>query len=284
MFGLIDIGGGMRDAFGAGVLDAFLDRGIQFPYCIGVSAGSGNLASYLAGQRGRNLRFYELYSSRPEYMGIKCMLKTGNFFNLQYIYGDLTREGGEDPLDWKAMQANPAVFKIAACNVRTGKTVFFNKRQIPENDYRVIMASSCVTAFNRPIEIDGQFYVDGGTAIPIPWRKAVHDGCSKIAVIMTLREDDILEQVDHRVLASFLMLKYPKTWKILMDRHKYYNRQVEELLAMEAEGKAVIIAPRQLYGVTSTTSESEKLSALYQEGYRVACEMADAGTFKELSV
>lgn len=279
MTGLIDIGGGMRDAFGAGVLDAFLDRKIEFPYCIGVSAGSGNIASYLAGQRGRNLRFYELYSSRPEYMGMKQMLKTGNFFNLQYIYGDLTREGGEDPLDWEAMQANPAVFKVAACNARTGKTIFFDKHQIPKDDYRVIMASSCVTAFNRPINIDGQLYFDGGTAIPIPWKKAFADGCDKIAVIMTLREDDILEQVDHKILASVLMVRYPKTWKILMNRHKYYNRQVEELLSLEAEGRAVILAPRHLYGVTSTTRKGENLSSLYQEGYRVACEKIDAGYF-----
>ncbi|MEE3420642.1 MAG: patatin family protein [Lachnospiraceae bacterium] len=282
MVGLIDIGGGMRDAFGAGVLDAFLDRDVKFPYCIGVSAGSGNLASYLAGQRGRNLRFYEMYSPRPQYMGMKQLLTTGNYFNLQYIYGDLTVEGGEDPLDWEKMQANPAIFKVAACNVKTGKTIFFNKKQIPKDDYRVIMASSCVTAFNRPIEIDGQSYVDGGTAIPIPWRKAFADGCDKIAVIMTLREDDILEQVDHRVLATFLMARYPKTWKILMNRHKYYNRQVEELLRLESEGKAILIAPRHLYGVTTTNRDSDRLTSLYQEGYRVATEMIDAGRFADV--
>ena len=53
---LIDVGGGMRDVYGAGVLDCFLDEGISFPRAIGVSAGSGNLVSFLAGQRGRNLR------------------------------------------------------------------------------------------------------------------------------------------------------------------------------------------------------------------------------------
>lgn len=32
-------GGGMRGVFTCGVLDNFMDRGIHFPYAIGVSAG-----------------------------------------------------------------------------------------------------------------------------------------------------------------------------------------------------------------------------------------------------
>ena len=38
--GLVVEGGGMKCAYSAGILDAFLDEGISFPYCIGVSAGS----------------------------------------------------------------------------------------------------------------------------------------------------------------------------------------------------------------------------------------------------
>ena len=35
-----------------------LKRHIYFDYCIGVSAGSANCASYVSRQRGRNLEFY----------------------------------------------------------------------------------------------------------------------------------------------------------------------------------------------------------------------------------
>ena len=45
--------------YNAGILDAFLDEGISFDYCIGVSGGSGNLASYLAGQRGEICAFLQ---------------------------------------------------------------------------------------------------------------------------------------------------------------------------------------------------------------------------------
>ena len=52
--GLVVEGGGMKCAYNAGILDRFLDENIHFDYCIGVSAGSANVASYLAGQRDRN--------------------------------------------------------------------------------------------------------------------------------------------------------------------------------------------------------------------------------------
>ncbi len=54
MIGIIDVGGGTRDIFGSGVFDYCLDNKLIFDYCIGVSAGSANCASYAAGQRGRN--------------------------------------------------------------------------------------------------------------------------------------------------------------------------------------------------------------------------------------
>ncbi len=45
--GVIDVGGGFRDIYGAGVFDWCLDHDVHFDYCIGISAGSANLASFL---------------------------------------------------------------------------------------------------------------------------------------------------------------------------------------------------------------------------------------------
>ena len=52
--GIVDVGGGLRGIYAVGVLDYCMDQGIAFDLGIGVSAGSANLASYAAGQRGRN--------------------------------------------------------------------------------------------------------------------------------------------------------------------------------------------------------------------------------------
>lgn len=47
-----------------GVLDRCMEEGVQFDCCIGVSAGSANMCSYVAGQHGRNKPFYQDYSFR----------------------------------------------------------------------------------------------------------------------------------------------------------------------------------------------------------------------------
>ena len=64
MLGIVDVGGRLRAVYGAGILDFCLDQGICFDWYGGVSAEAGNLISFLAGQRGRNHRFYTRYSSR----------------------------------------------------------------------------------------------------------------------------------------------------------------------------------------------------------------------------
>ena len=122
MTGVIDVGGGTRGIYGAGVFDWCMDNGIKFDYCIGVSAGSANCVSYLAGQKGRNFAFYNEYAFRPEYMGWDNLRKTGSYINLDYIYTTLSAEGGENPVDYDAMKANPAGLEIVATDARTGVT------------------------------------------------------------------------------------------------------------------------------------------------------------------
>lgn len=66
--GLVLEGGGMRGVFTCGVLDFMMDKKIEFPYAVGVSAGACNGLSYLSHQRGRAkysnidlLKKYRLY-------------------------------------------------------------------------------------------------------------------------------------------------------------------------------------------------------------------------------
>lgn len=49
--GIVDVGGGLRGVYAAGVFDYCLDAGIQFDLGIGVSAGSANVSSFIAGQK-----------------------------------------------------------------------------------------------------------------------------------------------------------------------------------------------------------------------------------------
>ena len=90
--GLVLEGGGMRGVFTAGVLDFFLDRGIYFPYVVGVSAGACNGLSYMSRQRGRakksNIDCLEKY----RYIGLKYLWTQHSILDLETLYEKLPAE------------------------------------------------------------------------------------------------------------------------------------------------------------------------------------------------
>ena len=59
MTGVLFEGGSFRPVFSCGVMDALLEEDILFQYCIGVSAGAADAASYISKQKERNIRVVE---------------------------------------------------------------------------------------------------------------------------------------------------------------------------------------------------------------------------------
>ena len=265
--GLIVEGGGMKCAYGAGVLDAFLDHGITFDYCIGVSAGSANTASFVAGQRGRNIRFYTKHIEDPNYFGVKSLLKNGDLFNLRYIYGWLTNSDGPDPVDYEAMQANPAEFKIVATNANTGKPHYFSKEEMPKDDYRIVMASCAIPAVSKPVEIDGEYYYDGGISDSIPVQKALDDGCDKVVAILSKPHDFVKTPEGHKFLYSLMCRKYPKAIECMNTRHIMYTECQQKLFALEKEGRAFVFAPFDPPKLSTYTMDKEVNQKLYDMGF-----------------
>ena len=84
--GIVDVGGGFRGVYACGVLDYCLDNNIRFDLGIGVSAGCANLASFIAGQRGRNHQFYTKYGLRKQYAGLGNLVWKKSYIDLDYAY------------------------------------------------------------------------------------------------------------------------------------------------------------------------------------------------------
>lgn len=264
--GLIVEGGGMKCAYSAGILDAFLDNHITFDYCIGVSAGSANAASFVAGQRDRNRRFYTEHIDEPGYFGIKSFLKTGNLFGLQYIYGDLTNSDGADPIDFPAIMANPAEYWLVTTNAETGKPEYFSKHDMKQDDYRHIMASCALPAACRPVEINGHYYYDGGVTDAIPVQKTLDDGCEKIVAILSKPRGFVKTPEKMRFLYTRMCRKYPKTIEALNNRHLMYQACQDKLHALEQEGKAFIFAPSNPPKMSTYTMDRKVEQQLYDLG------------------
>ena len=266
--GLVVEGGGMKCAYNAGILDAFLDAGISFDYCIGVSAGSGNLVSYLAGQRGRNLRFFTEYLHDPEYFGWKSLRKTGDLFGLQYIYGELTKAGGRDPLDYAAFRSNPTEYEAVVTDARTGRAAYLGREQMAQDDYRLIMASSAIPAVCHPVELDGVPYFDGGLSDAIPVRRAMARGCSRLVVILSKNRGYVRRPQRMRLLYRWACRKYPEIIAAIGRRHTVYNENLRDVMALEQAGTAFLFAPSEPIQVGTYSMDKAAERALYDLGLR----------------
>lgn len=261
--GLVVEGGGMKCAYTAGILDKLLDNKITFDYAIGVSAGSSSTASFLAGQRDRNRRFFVEHVGEPGYMGFRTFLKTGSFFGLEYIYATLTNSDGADPIDYQTILDNPTEFKVVATDAVTGKPVYFDKTDAKQDDYRIFMASCAIPVVSKPIKIHGKYYFDGGCADPIPVRKALEDGCDKVVILLCRPKDTVRTPEKHREMLKTALLKYPKIFHAIDNRAIIYNEVLSFSKALEEQGKAFIIAPNEALPVSTYTRDPEILQGLY---------------------
>ena len=268
MVGIIDVGGGMRGIYTAGVYDCLHDRGIKPDYCLGVSAGAANLVSYLSGQRGRNYRYYTDYANRPEYMSLGNYLKKGSYFDVDYIYSTLSDSHGEDPIDYAAFAANPTPYVVVATDAESGLPRYFTRADVHPDDFDVVKASCSLPIACRPYVIDGVPYFDGGMSDPVPYRRAMDDGCDRVVVLLTRPKDFRRPPLSHPQAARLALRHYPRALEALLRRHLVYNQALDELAELEKQGRALVLAPADIDGISTLRRNAMAMERLYGYGYQ----------------
>ena len=264
---IIDIGGGLRGIYGAGVFDRLLDEKAHFDVLIGVSAGSANAVTFMAGQRERTYRFYMDYAFRKEYMSFGNAVKNGSYLGLDYIYRRLSNSYGEDPLDVKKLLAYDGDVYITATDAVTGMPHYFTKDDIFPDDYSVLCASCSIPAVCRLYPVNGRFYYDGGVSDPIPIKKALELGCDHITVILTRPVNEAPDGKLERVSAALIKKGCPKTAEALLKRREKYAESLTLAGELEKQGRCTILAPSDTCGIKTLTKDKKGLGELYRCGY-----------------
>ncbi len=265
--GLIDIGGGERGIYGAGIMDRLDEEGIVFDVAIGVSAGSANLSSFLSRQRGRNRRFYTVYSLRDDYMSRKNIRDKGYYIDLNYAYGTLSRNEGEDPLDYRAFIASPTEFVAVATAAESGKVRYFTKEQMKEDDFSVLMASSALPGASRPYEVEGDLYFDGAVSDPVPVAKALEMGCDRIVLICNSPLSEAHDEKEDLRMARRMKKSYPAIAETLYRKEKIYEESLALAGKLAEEGRLLLLAPDDSCGVDVLCRSAKAMNDLYAVGY-----------------
>ena len=268
--GLVLEGGGNRSIYTSGVLDAFIEKGIEFDYAIGVSAGSCNATSYIAKNYRRQHDIIINYSDDKRYMSAGNMLKGHSFLNTDWIFGELAYD--ILPLNQDEFENSKTVLCAVATNAQTGKAEYFYPKSMRQNCDE-LKASCSIPGVTKGVQIGNSTYFDGGLADSIPLEKAMADGCKKCVVILTRNKGFIKQPITPK--AQKVFKKFPKIGEVLINRHIMYNHQLEYVQKMQEQGLAYVIQPTAPLNVSTLEKDTSKLEAIYQLGYKQGLDNAE---------
>ena len=241
--GLVLEGGAMRGIYTAGVLDVFLEAGIMPDVVVGVSAGALHGCSYVAGQKGRSIRYYRKYRSDKHFMGLYSLLTTGDVVGTKFCYEDIPLR--LDPFDEAAFEKAPVDFYVTVTNVRTGKPEY-------------ILCDELKVGSKMDV-------IRAGASMPL---------CSKMVVLT--QPAGYLKQPAAMAPFEAMYRKYPAFVEAMRGRDQMYNTEVCAVEQAAKQGDVFLIRPSKLLHVGRMEHDIEVLNAQYELGRQDARNQMDA--------
>ena len=262
-------GGSLRGVFTAGVLDVFMEKGLELSYVNGVSAGAMCAMSYISKQIGRTIQVDLNYVNDKRFLSFRNMVKDRSIFNFDFLFGELSEK--LVPFDFDAFYNSPQRFEAVATRCRTGKPEYFEKG-VCSDIIEGVKASSSLPILSRMIDVDGKKYLDGGCSMPVAYQRAMELGYEKVIVVLTREKGYRKKPVDKWTKRAYERYfgPIPRFIRRLEEVPDRYNRMQEEMEQLEKEGKIYIIRPQSKVTVSRTEQDKRKLTELYEEGRRLA--------------
>lgn len=262
--GLVLEGGGMRGVFTSGVLDGFMKHGLYFNYVVAVSAGACNGMSYMSRQP-RRARISNIdFLARYNYIGLRHLVTQGCIFDQKLLYDQFPYQ--ILPFDFDAFFNNPATFEMVTTNCRTGRAEYLSERSDCQRALDAVRASSSLPFVSKIVTVDGQPMLDGGIVDSIPVEHSVALGHTTNVVVLT-RNKGYRSTGKDRKIPKYIYHNYPRLRLVLSQRIEAYNRQLDLIDKLEAEGQIVCIRPEKPMEVGRMEKDTGKLERLYEEGF-----------------
>jgi len=256
-------GGAMRGLYTAGVLDVFMENDIKVNTIFGVSAGALFGINYKSGQIGRALRYNLKYAHDKRYMGMYSLLTTGDVMNREFCFNKLVYE--LDPLDFETYNSSDVKFYAVVTNVETGKAEYIEISDA-KRDMEYLRASGSMPFVSNLVEINGNKYLDGAVADPIPYKKALDMGYEKIIVIQTRPADYIKSK--SWLPFGIVYKKYPEFVKTAKSAYINYNETLNVIRKYENKGKIIVLRPSEKIKMHRVEKNLSKLQAIYDVGVK----------------
>lgn len=267
--GLILEGGAMRGMFTCGIIDVFMENGIEFDGAVGVSAGACFGCNIKSRQIGRAIRYNKKYCKKREYASWLNLLTEGNIFGVKFCYETLPLE--LDVWDSEAFQNNPMEFYAVCTDAKTGEAVYHKCTTGLGEDIQYFRASASMPFVSRVVEIGDERLMDGGVADSVPIRFFQDIGYEKNVIILTRPRAYRKKKSKLTGLLGKVMLRdYPNLARAMEKRPDEYNMTLEYIADQERKGNVLVLSPEEDLNIPHMTKKPEELERVYQIGRKVA--------------
>ncbi len=265
--GLVLEGGGMRATYTGGVLDAFMDAGVDLLYVIGVSAGSNAGGHYVSGQRERSHRVFVDLVADPRYAGWRSVLHERSWFGMDFLFRTLPDELA--PFDYEGFRASPRTLVTGVTDCATGAARYYAQRDHdPRWFVQTLQRASCsLPVLSPPVLVEGRPCVDGGVTDSIPLMRAIEDGNQRNVVVLTRNAGYRKPPAQLRQVGRVLLRRYPALYAAMLRRPAAYNASLDLVERMERAGSAFVLRPVRPLVVGRMERDLGRLEALYRQGY-----------------
>jgi predicted patatin/cPLA2 family phospholipase len=265
--GLVLEGGGMRTTYTGGVLDAFMDAGVDLAYVIGVSAGANAGSHYVARQRERSHRVFVDLVADPRYAGWRNVARERSWFGMEFLFRTLPDELA--PFDYEGFRSSPRTLVAGVTDCRTGAARYYAQRDEDPRWYvQTLLRASCsLPLLSPPVMVQGRPCVDGGVTDSIPILRAVAGGNPRNVVVLTRNAGYRKPPARFRALSRVLLARYPAVHAAMLRRPRVYDASLDLVERMERAGSAFVLRPVRPLAVGRMERDLARLEALYRQGY-----------------
>ncbi len=251
----------MKAAYASGVLAAFEEHGYRpFDALYGTSAG-GALAAWFAAGQARYAEGTWDYAADRRILSYRSFVRRGVLLDhealLDIVYLD------EMPIDQEAIRAAGHPVVVTAVDAETAEPVYKDLRQgdvIPwlKATGRLPFASG------DAVSIEGRRYLDGGIADPIPVRKAVADGHTRLTVVLNTPPGP--RRPDNAFIAGLTARRYPALRDGIL-RHAAVKQEALDWLESPPKGVEVrLVRPSRPTGLSRLTRDLGRIRAALAQG------------------
>jgi len=238
--GLVLSGGGARGAAHIGVIKALEEYGIYATHISGTSAGAIIGALYANGVKWTEM--LDFFKTIPLFRTNRYAYNKPGFIDTEMFYNDLKKYLPDDDF---ATLKKP--LWVTATDIIKGSLKIFNEGQL----IKPVLASASFPGVFTPTEINGSYYIDGGTLNNFPVEPLITD-CDKIIGVYV----NPLKKINLKDL-----------------KHSYtvVERAYKIKVATESSNKFstcdLVVYPEGL--INYGTFDMNKIDAIFQLGYTV---------------